>query len=101
MGELDLGIPRVFFVTLGRFKEPPIQTETGIPVLDIIEKRNGEYSGELEFEIDRMEVISIASRYVFSSGYVFLSPPIPFDRVKRSKENPKFIRPSIQRGFII
>lgn len=92
----DLGVPRVFFVTLGRFKEIPAQS--GIPLLEQIDRMNRGYKDNLNFEIDDMEIVSTASRYVFSSGHLFLSPPIPFNKEKRSHEYPRFVRPSLRRA---
>ncbi len=94
----DFGIPRVFFITLGRFKENP--KENGQPFLEAIARANENQGEDLTFEMQDMEVISTAARYVFSSGHLYLSPPIPFDKDKRTTGNPKFVRPIVRRNSI-
>lgn len=84
---------KVIFISLGRFMQPPTKSDDEFPIIEMIKKLNTETPTERQIAESELEIISTATKTVLSTGHVFLSPPIEFDKNKRSIENVKFLRP--------
>ncbi len=84
---------KVLYASLGRFASPPALVESNYPIIEAVQKFNTQIPSRAEIELTKMEMITTGIKTILSTGHVFLSPPIEFQKEKRSGAKPTFIRP--------